>query len=168
MPRFKSLPARDRLLSLFDDIGETIRWRNPPGSTRSPGGEVRYRNAYGYYLVNIGGSLFQVHRLLWLMRTGEDPGDKDVDHIDNDRTNNSQSNLRLATRSQNLCNQRIRSDNTSGVKGVHWSKSEGRWQAYIHASGKRKHLGRFDTLEEAQAVVSAAREKLHGEFARHA
>ena len=44
--------------------------------------------------------------------------------------------------------------NTSGVTGVTWDKSIGKWLAQIRLDGKTKHLGYFDDLEEAAEVVS--------------
>jgi hypothetical protein len=89
-----------------------------------------------------------------------------VDHIDGDGLNNQRSNLRLATHTENLRNQRIRRDNTSGFKGVSWSKASGKWVAQIRMTGKIKYLGSFTTPEEAYAAYCAAALELHGEFAR--
>lgn len=44
---------------------------------------------------------------------------------------------------------KVQSNNTSGYKGVFWSKYHNKWQAYIHLHGKRKHLGYFDDIEDA-------------------
>ena len=42
--------------------------------------------------------------------------------------------------------------------GVHYEKSRGKFQAYIRVYGKRKHLGRFDTPEEAFNTYKQAKE----------
>ena len=55
-------------------------------------------------------------------------GDPDVDHIDHDGLNNRRSNLRLATESQNLANQRPQTGRSSRFKGVHWNKQRQRWR----------------------------------------
>lgn len=46
-----------------------------------------------------------------------------TDHRDHDGLNNCRSNFRICTPSENLGNARLRSDNTSGYKGVAWSKT---------------------------------------------
>lgn len=96
------------------------------------------------------------------------PVGMDVDHIDSNGLNNSRSNLRVATRSQNSYNQRVSKRNKSGVKGVHQHTQTGKWCAQIRAQGYREHLGSFDTVEEAHAAYKQAAARLHGQFARTA
>ncbi len=57
------------------------------------------------------------------------------DHIDGDIHNNLDSNLRLATFSQNSMNQKLRSNNTSGYKGVSFNQSSGYWYRKITVEG---------------------------------
>lgn len=90
----------------------------------------------------------------------------EIDHIDGDGLNNRRSNLRLATRSQNFQNSRIRSTNTSGYKGVHWDKHAHKWRARIVLDGYNKNLGLFDNREEAAAMYDVAAIEYFGEFAR--
>ena len=68
---------------------------------------------------------------------------------------------------QNSRNSKIRSDNTSGVKGVNWAASVGKWQVRIQVDDLRINLGTFETIAEAKIAISNQREKLHGEFYRH-
>lgn len=89
-----------------------------------------------------------------------------VDHIDGNGLNNRRGNLRFATPSQNSCNMRITTKNTSGYKGVFWVKDKGKWAAQIVLNYKAKHLGYFDTPEEAHKAYCEASERLHGEFGR--
>ncbi len=96
------------------------------------------------------------------------PDDMHVDHINGNGLDNRRSNLRIATMSQNLRNQRLSKLNTSGFKGVCFDKGTGRWLAQIVLHGKNHFLGRFVTPELANAAREAASEKLHGEFRRSA
>jgi AP2 domain/HNH endonuclease len=89
-----------------------------------------------------------------------------VDHIDGDGLNNRRCNLRAATRSQNMHNQRVRRDNASGFKGVHLDKRTSMWTAQIASGGKRKRLGSYGSPEEAHAAYVLASARLHGEFGR--
>lgn len=89
-----------------------------------------------------------------------------VDHRDCDGLNNRRENLRLATASQNLCNQRPSCRNTSGHKGVNWDAQKGKWRAVITFHRKRKFLGHFDSKEIAAAEYAKANAAIHGEFGR--
>ena len=44
---------------------------------------------------------------------------------------------------------------------------DGDYQIEIKVNGKKIWLGAFKTIAEAEAAVIAARNNLHGEFARH-
>lgn len=106
-----------------------------------------------------------LHRLIGLIMGL--PMDVDVDHVDRNGLNNSRQNLRGATRSQNLCNQKTRGDNSSGVKGVCMDRRRGLWHARITFNGKTMDVGHFGEIEEARVALDAARAKIHGEFANH-
>lgn len=93
-------------------------------------------------------------------------GGESVDHIDGNGLNNSRSNLRLVTQSQNNMNQRVREDNTSGHKGISWCPDREKYQVYINIDRKRKSLGRYKTLEEAIYVRDQAAKAHYGEYAR--
>lgn len=54
-----------------------------------------------------------------------------VDHKDRDTLNNQRNNLRQATHSQNIVNSKLRSDNTSGHKGISYNKKRGKYSACI-------------------------------------
>jgi len=97
----------------------------------------------------------RLHRVLWALAYGEWPA-REVDHIDGNRLNNCLGNLRLATASENHRNQKKRADSTSGVTGVSWHKRSGRWRAYVTAGGRMRHLGYFDSLEEAATARAEA------------
>ena len=68
---------------------------------------------------------------------------QEVDHINRNKLDNRKSNLRYVTRSENNLNQPVRKDNTSGHKGVSYSKTKGRWVAYITIKKSTKKLGSY-------------------------
>lgn len=106
-------------------------------------------------------------RTVWMHRLimGEPEG-KMVDHKDLDRLNNQRSNLRMATRSQNMLNRGAQANNTSGVKGVWRDKTRSKWVAEIKVNGRKHTIGRFrDIVAATQAYKETAR-KLAGEYAR--
>jgi HNH endonuclease/AP2 domain len=87
-----------------------------------------------------------------------------IDHINRNTLDNRRSNLRICSFVQNVRNQRIRKNNTSGFKGVQWNKNSNKWLSYIW-SGRPIYLGSFlSPIDAAKAYDQAA--KLHfGEFA---
>lgn len=90
-----------------------------------------------------------------------------VDHRDRDKLNNQRSNLRLATDGQNRQNQGLRSDNTSGYRGVSWDKRNGKWRASAMLNRRCRNLGRFVRLSDAiQATVEFRR--IHMPFSEDA
>jgi len=120
----------------------------------------------GYQSILVAGRYYKAHRLVWLYVYGYLP-DTDIDHINQEESDNRLSNLRLASRSKNNCNSKLRSDNTSGIKGVSWNKEKKKWHAYISHEGEFIKLGMYSSIDEAGSVVGAARTRLHREFARH-
>lgn len=109
-----------------------------------------------------GGVLILMHRQIVQPQNG-----MDVDHINGDGLDNRAENLRECTHSQNIQNSKLRSDNESGYKGVHWDNVKRKWRAGIREkNGKYIHLGYHDDPCEAGRAYDFAAKKLHGTFAR--
>lgn len=89
----------------------------------------------------------------------------DVDHENRNGLDCRRSNLRDATRTQNLCNTKLRSDSSSGVKGVCWDRRSGKWLARIQRDGRCRNLGYFPDIESAAEARMEAARQLHGAFA---
>ena len=105
------------------------------------------------------------HRLVWLYVYGEFPEkESDIDHIDRNPLNNRISNLRKCSRSENTRNTRLRSNNTSGFKGVSLDKRAGKYVARGQVNGKEEYLGGYLTPEEASEVYENWCKKQHGKF----
>lgn len=113
----------------------------------------------------LNGKLLLTHRIIFAMH--HDYWPKYIDHIDCDRSNNKIENLREITVAKNQWNTKIKSNNTSGIKGVSYDSTRNKWIALVIANKKKYFLGRFDTIAEAEKTVKIAREQIHGEFARH-
>lgn len=113
----------------------------------------------GYIGIKIDGLEYPAHRLAWLYMTGEWPLNL-IDHRDTNRSNNTWTNIRPATRSINEQNQRrAHRDSTSGLLGAH--RNGKRWRAAITVDGISRHIGRFETAELAHAAYVEAKRRLH-------
>lgn len=86
------------------------------------------------------------------------------DHINGNGLDNRRSNLRLATKSQNGLNRKMRKDNTSGIVGVMFDKKSKKWQAVIQFNRKRTRLGTFSSFEEARDARYKAEKEIFGDF----
>ncbi len=75
-----------------------------------------------------------------------------IDHIDRNGLNNRIGNLRVADKQINARNAKLREDNTSGVCGVTFDRSRGKWLAQMHVRGRNVHFGRFDDFADAVAA----------------
>lgn len=124
----------------------------------------RLRNANNAYALTGSrhtGTRAALHRFLL-----DAPEGLEVDHIDGDGLNNSRSNLRLATRTQNSANRGKNRNNRSGFKGVTFYKRTGKWMAQIGVDGKNVHLGYYGTPEEAAEAYDKAALAAWGPYAR--
>ena len=173
----KPLPSLERLEELlsYDENSGVLTWKMQPETSRSNigfnnkcGGKVAGTiNEDGYVVIGIAKKYYLAHRIIWKLKTGSDPVDI-IDHEDTDKGNNRWLNLREAANGPNIQNSKLRKDNRSGVKGVFWEESHKSWRAVLTTNGVSVRLGRFKSLEKATSVITQARVKAHGEFARTA
>lgn len=148
---------RETLNATFEIRGSTL-YRRSTGTPAATGQQ------YGYTYSTVGNKSYRDYRIIWVM-LGR-PAARCIDHIDGDPTNNHPDNLRAATIAQNAQNSKLSARNTSGAKGVSWTKFG--WRVMVQANKKQHCVGSFRDLEFAELVAIMAREKYHGEFARHA
>lgn len=98
--------------------------------------------------------------------SGAQEGDT-VDHINGNKLDNRQENLRRCTQRENSRN-RVgwQKETTSAYKGVSWQPTREKWRATIKVDYKQKFLGYFDNEDEAALAYNEAARKHHGEFAK--
>lgn len=113
----------------------------------------------GYVHTTIDGKHIRLHRMLcpeYLM----------VDHINGNRADNRMSNLREATNKENCRNAKKPITNTTGFKGVSYSRQRNRYSSYITVDGKNLFLGYYTNPIEAAIAYDKAAAFYFGEFAR--
>lgn len=88
-----------------------------------------------------------------------------IDHINDNKMDNREINLRKCTKADNNRNMGITINNKSGFKGVHWSKKSAKWVSQISKEGSRFNLGSFDNKEDAAKAYNKKALELFGEFA---
>jgi hypothetical protein len=98
-----------------------------------------------YVGTKIKGREVYLHRFLMNATPG-----LEVDHINGDTLDNRRANLRVVTHRTNIANRtRLNRNNTSGVTGVSWDRSVGKWMAHITINRRRKTLGVYLRKEDA-------------------
>jgi hypothetical protein len=87
-----------------------------------------------------------------------------IDHDNRNKFDDRWSNLRLATRAENVANTGPRANNQSGLKGVSFDKKRKRWRAQIRKAGEQR-VTVHRTPEAAAASYDQMAGELYGEFA---
>jgi len=169
MPNYKPMPPLERLNELLkvveiplDKYGvwSGLVWQvrrngtkgvgSVAGSLRLPSGKPGRMD----WRIRVDGVYYYASRIVYYMTRGEDPGNIQVDHKDQNPLNNNEWNLRLDVDGDiQSVNQPMRRDNTSGMSGVSWHKRAGKWQAHVQIEGKTDHLGYFTCKIEAACAV---------------
>ena len=139
-------------------------WKKQTGR-RINVGKVAGRDCHGYRMIGLMKKSYMTHRLVFMFHHGYLP--PEVDHIDGNKSNNKIENLRAATHSENLKNQKLKSSNVSGQKNVGWAKREQRWRVRLTVDGKDKHIGYFKDRELADLVAMEACNLHHKEFSSY-
>jgi hypothetical protein len=124
----------------------------------NPAGTI---NSNGYRIITFNGKKMNAHRLIWLWHGKELP--IIIDHINGNLLDNRIENLRAANVASNGWNSKIKSDNTSGVRGVSWCNTYKKWIVQLFKNNK-KLTARFKDFDEACQFATAKRKELHGEF----
>lgn len=158
---------REYLHSLLDyDIETGIFTRKLCRARKQKVGDIVGTKHYsGYIHIKIDGKTYMAHRLVWIYFFGIEPK-HEIDHINGIRDDNRLLNLRECNDYEQAYNKGIYKNNTSGIKGVTYEKSSGKWVVQIRINGKNKKIGRYDCLELAGFIAEESRRKYHLEFAR--
>lgn len=125
---------------------------------------------YNWWLTNLGYVITWCKvskKRLWIQRYVLNTPDGFItDHANGNKLDNRKVNLRTCNKSQNASNSRMRSDNTSGHKGVSFDNQRNKWRATIQKNGKSILIGRYDDIEVAIRARRNGAIKFHGEFAK--
>jgi hypothetical protein len=161
----KPLPSQKDLHELFDYSVVTgkLSWKLNRQEKKKVAASL-YKKI-GYWVTRIGNQRYYTHRLIWKWVTGSDPVQV-IDHINGDRQDNSWINLRDVNKSQNGLNTDSQRPNKTGYKGVYFHAQNNCFTAQIIANGKTKHLGCFETPEDAHAAYRQAAQSYGSELNR--
>ena len=152
------LVLNNRRLKLVD--GEICAWKpikNPYWR------KIKYSiNNEGYYFITLTHNkihkYYRVHRVIYKFNNPEwditYTPDNQIDHFNNDKTNNNIENLRIVNSSENA-------QNRITTKGYYWNKRDEKYYAQIQVNYKLHYLGVYDTEKEAREAYLIAKNKYH-------
>lgn len=126
-----------------------------------------YHEGYGIRKERVKGETnkWKIYRAHRVIMGCEDP-DLVVDHINGDKLDNREENLRIATRGENNRNVKKTWTSSSQYKGVtHQPDQDKPWVAQIGYGRERIYLGAFYHEREAANIYNLAAKQLFGEFA---
>lgn len=152
---------RERPLSMFRTTPKrTAEHSRAIWNKRYAGKVISSVTAYGYARIQIFQTYYFAHRIAWMLMKHQWPVN-DIDHINGNRLDNRISNLRDATRAENLQNLKKSGIGASGYKGAHWNSERRKWKSSIKLHGVTHHLGYFSSKEEAHNAYVKAKRRLH-------
>lgn len=93
----------------------------------------------------------------------------EVHHNNENELDNRKSNLKTLSFSEHLTTRPLQSNNKTGFKGVSWKNSTNNRRsafiAQISFQGRKMHLGRFKTSEDAAHEYDRMAKELYGDIA---
>lgn len=145
----KRTPAQERFWTKVDKSGDCWLW-------------VAATNPAGYGRFGIWPDTCLAHRFSYEEAYGPIREGLVVDHKCHTPACVNPKHLQLTTYAENQQNRAGPTKRSkSGVRGVTWCSRDQRWLAGVRHKGRTYNLGRYDTLEAAEAAVVAGRNRLY-------
>ena len=154
------LPYFNDHFSYDDESGSCTRIKVSRGS--SPVGSVVGGSGSSHIKISHNRNFYLLHRIIFLKLHGHLP--QIVDHINRNCRDNSASNLRGGSKTENNYNVSSQEGSSSKYLGVTWDKSRGKWISGIKVNYKRVNLGRFNDEKEAAKAYDKAAIMYRGEW----
>lgn len=108
----------------------------------------------GYHVVGLSRdrlNLIFIHKIVMTTFVGPNNG-LEIDHLNQNKTDNRLSNLEYVTTRENICRYRKNSQSSSEYVGVSKIQYSNKWRARIFIKGAHVYLGRFNTEQEAASA----------------
>jgi len=142
------------------EILRKVKTGNYPAGSKCTG---KFLN--GYLKVTYKGKQRLQHRLAWFLYYKEQPPEQ-IDHINQDKTDNRIENLRTVTTSQNQMNIGVHERSQTGIKGIMPVRGGALYRAEVCVDGRRYQKHSKD-IELLKSWVHQKRVELHKEHTHH-
>jgi len=136
---------RARELFSYDPETGIVTRKITTSSRARKGCTLDARGSQGYLVVRVDGVLYLVHRLIWLIVTGEWPK-YEIDHDDRNRQNNRWKNLFDKTSTENQQNR------VADGTGVYYAKRDDTWVAEVWSFKKKIYIGQSKDKATAEQL----------------
>jgi len=152
-----STPKHPNTFALVDNADYTYLARHKWSAHEKHG------TIYAERRLVVGGkqAILHMHRIIMGLADGELGDHKNGNGCDNQR-----HNLRACSTKENIRNQKTRSTNKTGFKGVSWKSNQSKFVAQITVDGKNLNLGCHICPMRAAGTYNKAASEAFGEFAR--
>jgi hypothetical protein len=142
----KTFRIKDGNIERLDHRFKNIKWSSVKNISNGNNGycHISFCNGGIYY-----------HVIVWILSTGKGiPRGYEIDHINGNKIDNRIENLRLVSRRENQQNQKRHREGK--LFGCSLHKPSNKYLAKIRIGGKRIHIGRYKTEEEAHIAYKIA------------
>lgn len=114
-----------------------------------------YVDKSGYGRFGIGRTVVYAHRWAYERHVGPIPAGMVIDHVCHVRHCVNPAHLHVVTPKQNIENLdgANRSNKSSGIRGVSWSKAVKKWHVHLRHHGETVHGGYYENLSDAEAAA---------------
>ena len=161
--------SQQYLKECFDYDPETglLTWKKRPLShfknktvhrninNKMAGKNAGRNNSTRYFEVQLNKKKHKAHRIVMLLIYGWE-SNLQIDHINHNRADNRLNNLRYVTRTENMRNRIISSNNKTGIHGVHFDKSSNSFISRIGINNNRIRLGCYKSFFDACCARKSA------------
>ena len=117
----------------------------------------------GYGVIQDSGKVRYAHRMSYELANGPIATGLVIDHTCHSKACVNPGHLRAVSNKQNLENRdrANRQNKHSGVRGVSWHKTSGKWIVFVGHNYRKVYGGYYDTIEEAAEAAKNLRNRLH-------
>ena len=145
----------------YDKNSGEFTWIKTKSRSAKIGDKAGSIDKDGYLIIKVDGKAYRAQRLAWFYVHKYFPK-LSIDHINNDKLDNSIANLREANQSQQNHNRPALKRNVLGVKGVR--RYGNKYQALICKDKKQIILGVFNTIKDAGIAYTTAAKAIYGDY----
>jgi hypothetical protein len=155
-PETGFLTWKERGVDTFKKASYALRWNRRYAGMRA----FTHTTTNGYKVGMVFGLVMLAHKVAFAIHHGRYP-ERQIDHINGDKTDNRALNLRDVSCGENAKNKPIGKRNTSGHMNITWDRVRSQWEVRVKTEKRAVFVGRFRCLNQAVAARNEAHARLN-------